>query len=164
MNYYDCNGIERSINLEYQTIGWFFYMDEMVYKLMHWAVTCIFVFTCIRLGYLFEIEKIINDYREKIQSDRRPGMLPQMSHEKIQQLSSQTEAKLEQHEKRGKSNNNTALIFCVTVAVLIAAIYFSIIIVKNLDDNLTNKQGVITSCMQIPVYLVLFLTLTGTLI
>ena len=50
------------------------------------------------------------------------------------------------------------------MAVLIAAIYFSVIIVKNLDENLTNKQGVITSCMQIPVYLVLFLTLTGTLI
>ena len=72
--------------------------------------------------------------------------------------------KLEQHEKRGKSQNNAALIFCVTVAVLIAAIYFSIIVVKKRDDSLTNKQGIITSCMQIPVYLVLFLTLTGTLI
>ena len=52
----------------------------------------------------------------------------------------------------------------MTVAVLIAAIYFSIIVVKKRDDSLTNKQGIITSCMQIPVYLVLFLTLSGTLI
>ena len=52
----------------------------------------------------------------------------------------------------------------MTVAVLIAAIYFSIIVVKKRDDSLTNKQGIITSFMQIPVYLVLFLTLSGTLI
>ena len=62
-------------------------MDEMVYKLMHWAVTCIFVNTSTRLGYLFEIEKIVNDYREEIQRDRRPGKMPQMTQEKIQLLS-----------------------------------------------------------------------------
>ena len=63
IDYIDCNGEAQWIKLRYQTIGWMFYSDETLFKLMHWAVTCIFVFTSIRLGYLLGIEQITNEYR-----------------------------------------------------------------------------------------------------
>ena len=46
---------------------------ETLFKLMHWSVACIFVFTSIRLGYLLEIEKITNECRQMFFTDRLTG-------------------------------------------------------------------------------------------
>ena len=74
---------------------------------------------------------------------------------------------MEQNEKQGRKIYCIALTYCITIAVLVATAYLSIIILKNhyiSTNSLDFKRALLTDCIQLFVYLILTITLTGTLV
>ena len=87
--------------------------------------------------------------------------------EQIKSMNQETEAKLELCKKRGRCVYRTALVYCITFAILITTAYISIIILKNhfiKKDSLSFGRALTSDSIQLFVYLVLILTLTGTLV
>ena len=122
--------MRQTQTLEMQKLGVAFYLDEILYKLMHWSVTSIFVFTSIRLGYLLKIEKLRSNYREAIMVDRIASRDSVSPLEDIKQLNEETQSKLEQSKARGDCVYTTAVIYCSSVAVAVVMFYIGSFILR----------------------------------
>lgn len=60
------------MDLEYEFVGWTYYSSEVFFKLAHFGIACVFLFTAIKFGVALELAKVSREqdpFNESISLD-----------------------------------------------------------------------------------------------